>query len=111
MSSLDTIDAPSRGAASRFLAALVVSPKAMFALAIMLAIVACALFSPLLAPFDPDAQSLTDRLLPPLSAAADGQLHWLGTDHLGRDILSRLIYGARISLVVGIGASLAAGTF
>jgi peptide/nickel transport system permease protein len=111
MSSLDALDVPSRGAAPRFLAALIVSPKAMFAVAIMLAIVACALFSPLLAPFDPDAQSLTDRLLPPLSAAADGQLHWLGTDHLGRDILSRLIYGARISLVVGVGASLAAGTF
>jgi peptide/nickel transport system permease protein len=56
-------------------------------------------------------QSLTGRLAPPLSTAADGKFHVLGTDHLGRDILSRLIYGARISLVVGICASLVAGTF
>jgi peptide/nickel transport system permease protein len=96
---------------NRLLVELVTSPKAMFALTIMLAIVACALFSPQLAPYDPGAQSLTGRLTPLLSAAIDGNYHWLGTDHLGRDILSRLIYGARISLVVGLGASLVAGTF
>jgi peptide/nickel transport system permease protein len=87
------------------------SPKAIFALLIMLTLVACAIFSPLLAPYDPGLQSLTGRLAPPLSAAADGRFFLLGTDHLGRDVLSRLIYGARISLIVGVGASLVAGTF
>src|ERR1700722_13830981 len=96
---------------SRFLAALVTSPKAMFAVAIILLVVACALFSPQLAPYDPGLQSLAGRLKPPFSMAADGQFHLLGTDHLGRDILSRLIYGARISLAIGVGASLVAGTF
>jgi peptide/nickel transport system permease protein len=94
----------------RFLRALLTSPKAVIATAIIFVIVACALFSPVLAPYDPNLQSLTGRLQPPLSIAANGQYHLFGTDHLGRDILSRLIYGARISLIVGIGASLAAGT-
>jgi peptide/nickel transport system permease protein len=93
-----------------FLAELFASPKAVFALAIVLAIVACALASPLLAPYDPAAQSLAGRLLPVWSTATDGRFHLLGTDHLGRDILSRLIYGARISLLVGVGASAVAGT-
>jgi peptide/nickel transport system permease protein len=96
---------------NRLLIELASSPKAVFALLIMLVILACALASPILAPYDPALQSLTGRLAPPLSTAADGQFHVLGTDHLGRDILSRLIYGARISLVVGICASLVAGTF
>lgn len=55
-----------------------------------------AIFAPLLAPYRPDLVDVTHRLLPPSS------LHWLGTDTLGRDVLSRLIYGARISLFVGI---------
>lgn len=53
-----------------------------------------ALFAPWLAPYDPDAVDLAARLLPP------GAEHGLGTDHLGRDILSRLIWGARVSLGV-----------
>jgi len=57
--------------------------------------------APLLAPYDPNKSSVL--LLQPPSAQ-----HWLGTDELGRDILSRLIYGARTSLVVGIGAALVA---
>lgn len=99
-----------RAGRSDFFAALVRSPKAMIAVIIVLIVVACALFSPLLAPYDPGAQSLTGRLQPPLAVATGGHFHLLGTDHLGRDMLSRLIYGARISLVVGIGASLVAGS-
>jgi peptide/nickel transport system permease protein len=91
------------------LSALVCSPKALFAVAIVAVVIACALFSPLLAPYDPGLQSLAGRLQPPLSTAVDGRFHLFGTDHLGRDILSRLIYGARISLVVGVGASVVAG--
>ena len=85
------------------------SGKASIGLAIVALIVASATFSPLLAPFPPDLQSLSGRLLPPLSHAANGALHLLGTDQLGRDILSRLIYGARVSLLVGVCASLLAG--
>src|ERR1039458_1028849 len=56
----------------------------------------CAGFAPWLAPQDPAQLDLGGRLLPP------GHGHWLGTDALGRDILSRTLYGARISLVVAI---------
>jgi peptide/nickel transport system permease protein len=93
-----------------FLTALLTSRKAMFGVVVVALIVAAAVLSPLLAPYDPGAQGLAGRLLPPLSLTADGHIHLLGTDQLGRDILSRLIYGARISLMVGISASLLAGT-
>jgi peptide/nickel transport system permease protein len=55
-----------------------------------------AVFSSWLSPFDPFAQSIRARLRPP------GDLHWLGTDGFGRDILSRIIWGSRISLTVGV---------
>src|SRR5438093_7624473 len=65
----------------------------------------CAVFAPLLAPYDPLAQALGARLESPSAA------HWLGTDQLGRDIASRLIYGARISLIIGIVVVASAGVF
>ena len=92
-----------------FLASLAASPKAMAGLLLVILIAAAALLSAWLAPFDPQAQSLADRLLPPLAASSDGAFHALGTDQLGRDIMSRLIYGARVSLSVGLGAALLAG--
>src|SRR5437763_7096003 len=55
-----------------------------------------AIFAPLLAPQDPAAISLPDRLARPSGG------HWFGTDELGRDIFSRVIYGARISMLVGV---------
>ena len=55
-----------------------------------------ALAAPLISPFDPDAQQLIDRLQAPSSA------HWAGTDNFGRDVLSRLFWGGRISLAVGL---------
>jgi peptide/nickel transport system permease protein len=66
---------------------------------------AAALFAPLIAPYDPLAQDLASRLDPPSAA------HWLGTDQLGRDILSRLLYGSRISLVIGVVVVGVAGVF
>jgi len=60
--------------------------------------------APWLAPQDPTRQSLRARLAAPTLEAADGRAHVLGTDHLGRDVLSRLIWGARVSLVVGFAA-------
>jgi peptide/nickel transport system permease protein len=94
-----------------FLVALAGSRKARFGLLIVALMVVGAMLSPLLAPYDPDLQSLGARLLPPFSSSPDGGLHVLGTDQLGRDMLSRLIYGARVSLLVGVSASLIAGTF
>lgn len=65
-------------------------------------VVFSAIFADVVSPFSPTAQTLSDRLLPPFSARALEKGHWLGTDHLGRDVLSRLIYGSRVSLIVGI---------
>jgi peptide/nickel transport system permease protein len=74
-------------------------------------LVLAAVFAPWVAPHDPAAQSLSDRLAPP-GWAADGTWdHPLGTDNLGRDVLSRLIYGARVSLSVGVVVVVVAGAF
>jgi len=83
---------------------------AMLGLAIVAAMIAAALLAAWLAPRDPTAQAIAKRLKPPGWRGADGSLALLGTDHLGRDILSRLIFGARISLVIGLSAVAVAGT-
>ena len=76
---------------------------------IILAVAAfAAIFGPLLSPFDPNRQNLALRLAEPLSAGPDGTVFLLGSDALGRDVFSRLLYGARISLTVGI-ASITVG--
>ncbi|MBT8153896.1 ABC transporter permease [Epibacterium ulvae] len=72
-------------------------------------IVAIAVFAPLLSPHDPIAQDLTRRLLPPFWHDRSVPEHLLGTDHLGRDYLSRLLYGARVSLGVGLGVTFVSG--
>jgi peptide/nickel transport system permease protein len=76
-----------------------------FGLVVMVVLAIVAIFAPFVAPYDPDVQSLRDRLEPPSWA------HPLGTDQLGRDVLSRLIFGARISMLVGLSVVLIAGTF
>ena len=81
---------PRRG---RVLRRLVRNPAAMFGLVIVVLVVGMAVFAPLLAPYDPNDQDLLLRLQAPSAE------HWLGTDDFGRDQLSRLIYGARVSLV------------
>ena len=63
-----------------------------------------AVFAPLLAPYDPYAQNLLGRLQPPFWHENANPAHLLGTDQLGRDYLSRLVHGTRISLVVGFSA-------
>ncbi|OUP39800.1 ABC transporter permease [Olsenella sp. An188] len=68
----------------------------MFCLVVVLLLALVAIFAPLLAPYDPDAQELTNMLQPPSAA------HLFGTDEYGRDILSRVIYGCRVSLSVGV---------
>ncbi|HEY7651292.1 MAG TPA: ABC transporter permease [Methylomirabilota bacterium] len=72
------------------------NPGAVFGLAVFLGIIAMAVFAPILAPYDPLAQGVGKPLEGPTVA------HWAGTDSFGRDILSRIIYGARVALVVGI---------
>ena len=69
---------------------------------LLLALVAVA--APWLSPHDPVRQSLRGRLAAPTLEGADGRAHPLGTDHLGRDVLSRTLYGARVSLLVGFAA-------
>ncbi len=76
--------------------ALLRSPLNAAAAALLLALAAAALLAPVLGPHDPLDQALAVRLEPPSSA------YWLGTDQLGRDIASRLLHGARISLVIGL---------
>lgn len=64
-------------------------------------IVLAAILAPLVAPHDPNAQSITDRLSPPAWMTGGSAHYLLGTDELGRDILSRMIYGARTSMLIG----------
>src|SRR5437660_913797 len=68
-----------------------------------------ALAAPVIAPADPIRQSLRGRLAAPTLSGADGKAHLLGTDHLGRDVFSRVIYGARVSLLVGFAAVVVGG--
>jgi peptide/nickel transport system permease protein len=81
-------------------------PLAALGVTLLVVFVGCAVFAPWLAPQDPARLDLTGRLMGPSMA------HWFGTDELGRDILSRTLFGARISLIVAIsvvGLSLAVG--
>jgi peptide/nickel transport system permease protein len=71
------------------------NPLAAIGVVLVVLFVLCAIFAPWLAPSDPAQITLPSRLMSPSSA------HWCGTDELGRDICSRLIYGARISMLVG----------
>lgn len=74
------------------------------------ALVVTAIFAPLLAPHDPHAQDLMSMRVPPVWEGAGSWTHPLGTDALGRDVLSRLMYGARISLFVGVAVVAISGT-
>ncbi|MEM6680097.1 MAG: ABC transporter permease [Pseudomonadota bacterium] len=68
-----------------------------------------ALLAPIIAPHDPYSQTLSNRLVPPVWYDRGSWDHILGTDHLGRDYLSRLLYGAQISLLIGFGTALVSG--
>lgn len=73
------------------------------------AIALAALFAPWIAPHDPFAQDISQRLIPPVWHERGSWEHMLGTDKLGRDYLSRLLYGARVSLLIGLSAALISG--
>ena len=72
-------------------------------------IILMAICAPLVAPHDPYAQDLTRRLIPPFWHETGSWTHPLGTDALGRDYLSRIIYGARVSLIIGISTAIISG--
>jgi peptide/nickel transport system permease protein len=84
--------------------------KGIFGMLVIAAVLICAIFSPLIAPRDPYTQSLETRLAPPVWEKGGQKGHLLGTDHLGRDVLSRLIYGSRVSVIVGFSAIFISGT-
>jgi peptide/nickel transport system permease protein len=87
----------------------VTHPVLLAGLVLLLAFIAMAIFAPWLAPHDPYAQDLGHRFAKPIWEAKGTWDHVLGTDNLGRDYLSRLIYGSRISLVIGFSAMLLSG--
>ena len=91
-----TVAVPARGLRLVARAPILANPLNIVAFALIAVFAACALLAPLLAPYDPLLQDLASRLRPPSSE------HWLGTDSLGRDIASRILYGARISLIIGV---------
>lgn len=79
-------------------------------LVIILVLAVIAIFAPLIAPYDPTIGELSERLKPPCWQEGGSRDHILGTDTLGRDVLSRLIYGTRTSLTVAVIAILIAGS-
>jgi peptide/nickel transport system permease protein len=96
-------EAPRRAARRRL------SSYPVVPLAILASIVLIALGADVLAPHNPEVGSLGMRFRPPAWEAGGTATHLLGTDHLGRDVLSRLLFGARVSLVVGFTAVVVAG--
>ncbi|OLC17168.1 MAG: peptide ABC transporter permease [Candidatus Rokubacteria bacterium 13_1_40CM_69_27] len=96
--------APPARERSRAWKKLVRNPMALAGGVILLVVVGAALVAPWVAPHDPAKQSLIRRFSPPVWAAGGHSAHVLGTDQVGRDILSRIIHGARLSLLVGVSA-------
>jgi peptide/nickel transport system permease protein len=82
---------------------------AIFGLGVVVTVLLAAVFAPWLTPFDPLEQDINQRLKEPGWQTAEGRVHVLGTDHLGRDILARVIFGSRIALVVGLSAVMISG--
>ncbi|PDT79712.1 ABC transporter permease [Sinorhizobium sp. BJ1] len=103
-------EAPFRGLVRAFFR----SPGAVFGVSLLAIIVGLALFAPLVAPqnpYDLNQLDIMDSRLPPGSQSMTGMTFWLGTDDQGRDMLSGIIYGLRISLGVGVSSALFAALF
>ena len=85
------------------------TPAFAIGAALLLLILLLAVFAPWISPHDPYAQDLVNRTVPPVWYAKGSWVHPLGTDPLGRDYLSRMLYGARISLLIGISVAVISG--
>lgn len=88
----------------QFLKQLSKRKTALIGLFFLTVIVIIAILTPFIAPMDPLVQNIERRLMPPMTVNEEGLTHWLGTDQLGRDVLSRLIYGSRVSIMIAAGA-------
>jgi peptide/nickel transport system permease protein len=108
----DRTSLPSVSVVRAYSRALVHDKLALVAAVFLILLVLSAVFAPWVAPFDPDQQSLFMRNMPPMTMPEEGGSipHILGTDQLGRDELSRLIFGGRISLAVGLASVLISGS-
>jgi peptide/nickel transport system permease protein len=97
------------GKLKRWMILLLKSKTGTIGFVIVLVVVLTAIFAPLLAPYDPAKTNASMRLLPPMWVDKGMNEFPLGTDNLGRDILSRIIYGSQISLIVGISSVIISG--
>lgn len=88
---------------------LLATPGALFGVLVVGVAFALVLLAPFVAPMDPTDQDLAARLIAPLSSSERG-FHLLGTDPLGRDIASRVVFGARVSMLIGVSAVVLAGS-
>jgi peptide/nickel transport system permease protein len=100
MTDLSAAEAPAQGALARLLR----RKMALFGLLIIALVVAGAVFAPWIAPFDPNDQMFDGLTLEGAPMPPDGKF-WMGTDLLGRDLFSRLLYGAQTSLIIGVVAN------
>jgi peptide/nickel transport system permease protein len=106
---LESVAPRGRSGVERALRKLLRRPPALFGLVCVLMVVIWAATPGLFAPLDPLDQNLDRYLKPPGYADAQGRTYWLGTDQQGRDILSRIVWGSRISLIVGIATVIVSG--
>lgn len=95
---------------SSFRLSLMQNRRAAFGAGLLILIIGATLLAPMVSPHDPNQQVLSAKLTPPVWQGGGTWNHILGTDHLGRDILSRIIYGGRISLFIGAAAVLVSGS-
>ena len=96
--------APDHGVSNRTVALrrLARDPGAVAGAVVVLIVAMCAIFAPLIARTDPNLQNLSSTLVPPMWMTGGSGAHPLGTDNLGRDLLARIIWGSRVSAIVGI---------
>ena len=95
----------------KFFKSLLQSPGGMIGFILILVFLFCAVFAAGIVPADPMAQSLSERYMPPVWQEGGSPGHLLGTDQLGRDVLSRLIYGSRVSMLVAVAGTITAMFF
>jgi peptide/nickel transport system permease protein len=102
-------DGQLRARAGRVLRSLRRSPVGIMGVILVVMVLFCAVFGPAVSPYDPTEHNLRSRFKPP-GFTSDNKTYLLGTDQLGRDILSRVIAGSRVSVVVGLTSAVIAGT-